>query len=298
MSSSTPVLTDRVSRQASSRRRFLAWAGTALLAGVTGCSGTATRGGGADASAGSSSPPAESVFEAVAFSGPTLVVTLAEEHDVTRLNLIAPDGSTFRQTTVAEGATQIEIQIVSKTGSSYSVGEYDLVAVTDASSESMTVELKPEIQVVDVKPEFDEDDGYSSGRLLVAVENVGTGPTWVYNIGFQNAPYRNAPQVIDGVADTTFERPTEGDKEFLSPQTQRTFLKQRGVLVISDSDDVSCTGDTAELTVVVQTPHGDTEQPIRAQLSGGYHIDDQGAIQHPCRDVQIELVREGDQDAE
>jgi len=226
------------------------------------------------------------------------VVTLADDHDVDQLNLIGPDGTTFEQSTVAQGATGVEIQIVFKTGGTYSAGEYELVAVTGESSESMSLELRPNIQIVDVEPEFDEDDGYSSGRLFVTVENVGTGPSWVYNIGFRNAPYRNAPEVIegDGVADTTFERP-EASEEFLSPGTEREFLKQRGVLVIDDNDDVSCESDTAELTVVVQTPHGDIEQPIRAELSGGYHIDDQGAIQHPCKDVQIELLDGGGDNA-
>jgi len=292
-----PAHTDRELERFISRRRLLAWSGTALLSGIAGCSGTDSPGGGTDSTTGSPSPSADSVFEGVDFAGSNLVVSLTEDHDVDRLNLIAPDGSTFEQATVAEGATQVEMQIVFKTGGSYSAGEYDLVAVIGESSESMTVELQPEIQVVDVEPEFDEDDGYSSGRLFVTVENVGTGPTWVYNIGFQNAPYRNAPQVIDGVADTTFEQPEDSDREFLSPETQRAFLKQRGVLVIDDNDDVSCEGDTAELTVVVQTPHGDIEQPIRAQLSGGYHVDDQGAIQHPCREVQIELVEGGEQNA-
>jgi len=297
MTRDNPASNGRDVERSISRRRLLAWSGTAILSGVAGCSGTNNPGSGTDSPTGTSSPPADSVFEEVEFTGPNLVVTLAEDHDVDRLNLIAPDGSTFEQTTVAEGATQVEMQIVFKTGDTYSAGEYDLVAVSGESSESMTVGLQPEIQVVDVEPEFDEDDGYSSGRLFVTVENVGTGPTWVYNIGFQNAPYRNAPQVIDGVADTTFEQPEDSDKEFLAPETQRTFLKRRGVLVIDDNDDVSCEGDTAELTVVVQTPHGDIEQPIRVQLSGGYHVDDQGAIQHPCREVQIELLEGGEQDA-
>lgn len=299
MSRNNPIPHDREPDRSISRRCLIAWSTTALLSGVAGCSGTNNPSNGTESSTGSPSPPADSVFQGIEFSGPNLVVSLAEDHDVDRLNLIASDGSTFEQATVAEGASQVEMQIVSKTGGTYSAGEYDLVAVIGESSESMTVELQPELQVVEVEPEVDEDDSYSSGRLFVTVENVGTGPTWVYNIGFRNAPYRNAPDVIEGddVADTTFEQPEDPDKEFLRPETERTFLKRRGVLVIDDNDDVSCEGDTAELTVVVQTPHGDIEQPIRAQLSGGYHIDDQGAIQHPCREVQIELVDGGEQNA-
>jgi len=291
---------DRNSERWISRRRLLASFGTALLAGVAGCSGTDGPGNQTESPTDSSStsPSTDSVFEEISFAGPNLVVTLADDHDVDQLNLIGPDGTTFEQSTVAQGATRVEIQIVFKTGGTYSAGEYELVAVSGETSESMSLEIRPDIQIVDVEPEFDEDDGYSSGRLFVTVENVGTGPSWVYNIGFRNAPYRNAPEVIegDGVADTTFERP-EASEEFLSPGTEREFLKQRGVLVIDDNDDVSCESDTAELTVIVQTPHGDIEQPIRAELSGGYHIDDQGAIQHPCKDVQIELLDGGGDNA-
>jgi hypothetical protein len=241
-------------------------------------------------------PPADSVFEDIGLSGPNLVVTLSDGHDVERLNLISPDGSTFKQTSVAEGATQVEMQILFKSGGSYDSGEYELVAVTGESSDSMPVELNPEIDIVDVKPEFDEDDQNSTGRLFITVENAGSGPTWIYNIGFQNAPYPNAPEVIesDGVADTTFERPQNPDKEFLQPDVERRFLKEQGVLIISDDDSLSCEDDTSELTVVVQTPHGDVEQRIRAQLSGGYHIDDEAAVQHPCKNVEIELLSGGD----
>ena len=289
---------DFESNRSISRRRLLAWSGTAPLAGVAGCSGTNNPSTGTESPMGSSAPPADSVFQDIRFAGPNLVVMLADGHDVDRLNLISPDGSIFEQTSVARGATQVEMPVVFKTGGTYVAGEYELVAVLGESSESRPIELRPDTRIVDVEPEFD-DDGNSSGRLFVTVEISGTGPTWVYNIGFQNAPYRNAPQVIegDGVADTTFERPEDPSDEFLVPDTEQTFLKRRGVLVIDDNDEVSCSGDSIELTVVVQTPHGNIEQPIRAQLSGGYHIDDQGAIQHPCKDVQIELLNGGGENA-
>lgn len=67
--------------------------------------------------------------------------------------------------------------------------------------------------------------------------------------------------------------------------------------MISDNDDISCEDDTAELTVVVQTPHDDIEQPIQVQLSGRYDVDDQGSLQHPRQDVQIELLDGGGDDA-
>ncbi|WP_313696131.1 hypothetical protein [Halorarum halobium] len=282
-----------------SRRRLLTWSGTALLSGIAGCSSTDSPGNGTGSPAGSPSPPVDSVFEDVGFAGPNLVVTLAEDHDVDRLNLIAPDGSTFRQTAVAEGATTAELQILFKSGGSYDTGEYELVAVKGESTDSMAIELRPEINVVDVEPELDEDDRNSTGRLFVTVENTGSGPTWVYNIGFRNAPYANAPDVIEGngVVDTKFERPQDPQEEFLQPNEEQRFLKGRGVLIISDDDAVSCEGGTVEITIVVQTPHEDIEQPIRAGLSGGYHIDDQAAIQHPCKNIDIVLLSGGGDDA-
>ena len=279
-----------------SRRQLLAWSGTAPLAGVAGCSGTNNPSTETESPTGSSAPPADSVFEDVGFAGSNLVVMLADGNDADRLNLISPDGSIFEQTSVVEGATQVEMQILLKSGGSYDSGEYELVAVTGESSDSMSIELNPEVDIVDVEPEFDEDDQNSTGRLFVTVENAGSGPTWIYNIGFQNVPYPNAPEVIegDGVADTTFERPQNPDKEFLQPGVERRFLKEQGVLIISDDDTVSCEDDTSELTIVVQTPHGDVEQRIRARLSGGYHIDDEAAVQHPCKNVEIELLSGGD----
>ena len=299
MSRNDPTPHDREPERSISRRRLIAWSTTALLSGVAGCSGTNNPSNGTESSTGSPSPPADSVFKGVEFSGPNLVVSLAEDHDVDRLNLIAPDGSTFEQTAVAEGATTAELQILYKSGGSYDTGEYELVAVRGESSDTMSVELRPEISVSDVEPEVDEDDQNSTGRLFVTVENTGPGPTWVYNIGFRNAPYSNAPEVIegDGVADTRFELPQNPQQEFLQPDSEQRFLKGRGVLIISDDDSVSCEGGSIELTVVVQTPHGDIEQPVRADLSGGYHIDDQAAVQHPCKNVDIELLSGGGDDA-
>lgn len=290
---------ERIDSWTVSRRDVIATFGAMLTAGAAGCSGRNNSNNETTSPRSSATPPADSVFEGISWAGSHLVVTLAENHDVDQLNLIAPDGSTFRQTMVAAGATRVELQILFKTGGSYSTGEYELVAVSDESTDTMSLDLRPEIHVVAVEAELDEADQNSTGRLFVTVENTGTGPTWVYNIGFRNAPYRNAPEVIegDGVADTTFEIPVDSDGEFLSPGTEQRFLKRRGVLVLNDNSEVSCEDDTVDLTVVVQTPHGDVEKPIRAELSGGYHIDDEGAIQHPCKNLNIELLDRGEADA-
>ena len=267
--------------------------GAGVLTGIAGCTS-----GESDSQTGpppnATTPPSDSVVEALHFTGPDLVVRLAEDHDVTRLNLITPEGATFEATRVAQGATEARLRLISKAGKTYSAGQYELIAIAEPASESIPIELQPAVQVVEVRPEVDEE-GYSTGRLVVSVTNTGTGPTWVYNIGFRNAPYRNAPAVIDGNAsvDTTFAKPAP-DEEFLPPETTRDFLKRRGVLVVGDNDGVSCEGASTELTVVVQTPHGDVVQPVRAQLSGGVYIDDPGALQHPCRDVRVELLEGGD----
>ncbi|WP_248299473.1 hypothetical protein [Halorhabdus amylolytica] len=283
-------------KQSISRRKLLAYTGATLFAGVAGCSKSTNEN---ETTTSQFTPPADSVFEDVDIEGPNLVVTLPQDHDIDRINLIDPDGNLFRQTGVAEGETRAELQIVFKTGGSYTAGEYELVAISGESSASLSVELRPEINVVAVEPELAEDDQNSTGGLIVTLENVGTGPTWIYNIGFRNTPYPNAPEVIEGdsFVDTVFERPNNPSNEFLAPGIEREFLKKRRVLVFSDTDEVSCEGDTAELAVVVQTPHGDFEQPIKATLSGGYHIRDQAAIQHSCENVDIELLDGGGDNA-
>ena len=280
-----------------SRRRFITGVGAGVLTGIAGCTSGESNSQ-TDPPTNATTPPSDSGIEALHFTGTDLVVKLADDHDVARLNLIGPEGATFEETRVAQGATEARLQLMSKTGTAYSAGQYELIAVTEPASESMPIELQPAVQVADVRPEVDEEEGYSTGRLVVSVTNTGTGPTWVYNIGFRNAPYRNAPAVIDGDApvDTTFAKPAP-DKEFLPPETTRDFLKRRGVLVVDGNNGISCEGATAELTVVVQTPHGDVAQPVRAQLSGGVHVDDSGALQHPCQDVQVELLEEGDASA-
>jgi len=225
-------------KQSISRRKLLAYTGATLFAGGAGCSESTNEN---ETTTSQFTPPANSVFEEVDIEGPNLVVTLPQDHDVDRINLIDPDGNLFRQTGVAEGETRAGLQIVFKTGGSYTAGEYELVAVSSESFASLSVELRPEINIVAVEPELAEDDQNSTGGLIVTLENVGTGPTWIYNIGFRNTPYPNAPEVIEGdsFVDTIFEQPDDPSDEFLSPGIEREFLKRRRVLVFSNTDEFS-----------------------------------------------------------
>lgn len=273
------------------RRAILALSGTAFT-GLAGCAGLDNPGKSTQTTTAQSS----SVIQKISFDGKNMVVRLQDNHDVTQLNLIAPDGGTFAQTQVAAGATTARLQILSFTGNSYTPGEYKLVAVKGDTQTSTKVELRPNPEIVKVTPQLSESDQQSTGKLLVTVANTGTAPTWVYNIGYKGAPYENAPQVKGSVVDTTFEKPETSDGEIILPGGQQVFLKRRGVLIVDDNDSVTCEGGRAELTVVVQTVHGSVKQEIIAHLSGGYNVEDSGSVQHPCKNVRIERANGGTRD--
>jgi hypothetical protein len=232
------------------------------------------------------------VFERLTFTGPDLLVELVPDHSVSQLTLVGPDEQTYTQTRVAEGARQARLQLLSKAGRFYPAGDYRLAAEIGKTTVSETLSLRPDLRITDVVPEYDEGQ-HTTGRLLVTVENIGSGPTWVYNIGVQNVPFPNAPEIIDGIADATFEQP-DSKEEFLSPDAERTFLKTREILVFKRDGGVSCDGGEVTFTVVVQTPHGDTSRSLRAGLSGGYNIDDQLAVRSPCQNVALANASGGD----
>lgn len=232
---------------------------------------------------------ADPVFENITFEGKNIVIELADEHSVTRINLIDPDGTTFAEEQVAEGERSIEIQILSLSDESYQTGEYKIVATSEDSTQSITVDLSPQIRITEITPQLSGDE-LSTGKLIVRVENTGSGPTWIYNIGYKGAPFEDAPQVIENIADTSFEQPTNTSSEIIHPNEKQKFLKRRGVLIIDDNDAVSCNGDKTEITAVVQTVHGNFSQKFEARLSGGYNIRDPGSIQHPCKEVSITLI--------
>ena len=246
-----------------SRRRVLKGSVAFTATGLAGCLG------------GSSGPLSNPIIQETAVSGRSLVVTLQSDHSVSTLNVIGPSGSQFRSASVATGATSVEVPLFDyRRGWYYEPGEYELVAVSDGEEvASTTVELVPDLQVTDVQ-QYTEGRPTPSNRanLRVTVENMGTGPTWVYYVGYPGAPYSPATNVPTDEAARTgpllhLEQPQSVSEVIVAPGESTTVIGRRSPLLLSSDDE--CGGLTVEMTTIVATGVGpNARQNIRATLNG------------------------------
>lgn len=265
-----------------SRRQFLKGGLALTAAGLAGCSGGGLTG--------TSTP--ESVFQGTSVSGNSLTVALQSDHEISKVNLIDPSGSVFQSSQVATGATTVDLGLFDyRRGWHYTPGEHTLVAVKDGEElASMTVPLVPNLEITEVKL-------YTGGRptpsnranLLVTVENTGTGPTWVYYVGYENAPHSAANRIptTDYARSTpllNLEKPQSEDGVILQPDTSTVLRGIRSPLLLSKDDH--CNGLEVNMTVIVPTGIGDDGQrELRAVLDGDRV---RANFRGTCSDIQIE----------
>ncbi|QLH77240.1 hypothetical protein HZS55_08010 [Halosimplex rubrum] len=248
-----------------SRRRVLKRGLALATAGIAGCSSLGPVGG-----VGGSGP-----IQGTSVSGASLVVDLREDHEVTKLNLIGPSGSRFRSTDVATGATSAELGLFDyRRGWHYTPGEHSLVAIADGDEvASKTLSLEPTLKITDIEP-------YSGGRptpsnranLLVTVENTGTGPTWVYYVGYENALNRDANHIpTNNYAKTVplqnLDKPESKNDVILEPGSDSELLGMDSPFLLTNEDQ--CDNQRVELSILVLSGIGsNAEKQLRATLTG------------------------------
>lgn len=239
----------------------------------------------------STSLPDDSVFRDVSFEGPHLVVGLREDHGVTGLNLIAPDGSTFAQTDVATGATTVRLKILDvRNGLHYSPGEHELVAVLEGGSESRVLKLNPELQVEEIRQYRQGSSASDLGKLAVILNNVGTAPTWVYDITYRNAPNETSNDPLaDDPSIPQISQPETSEDLIISPDTEQTYVGSTVPFLFVNEGNQSCSGER-EVTVLVGVAEGKPlEQGIRASIGG--ETRSAGLTgEYTCTSISVQLV--------
>jgi len=274
----------------STRRRFLA--SSLALAGscVAGCLNQGTAGGGLG------SP---SVISETPISGRNLAVTLADDHEVSKLNLIGPDGSAFKSTAVQAGATQVEIELFSlRRGWHYTPGKHELVAIRDEEEiASKKIKLEPDLTIVDVSQYLGgEDDPQNRANVVVTVENRGTAPTWVYYLAFDETP-RATQDPRDGHPTTSplqaLELPRTKRETVIASGDSQKFLSKWPPFRFTGEQH--CRDMTIDFTLTIYTGIGDNKsQRCRATLSGERI---QELHKETCSDISIEMLGGSDTDA-
>jgi hypothetical protein len=249
-----------------SRRQLLKAGLVASATGLAGCSGTGTAG---------SRTPSNPVFEETSVSGSDLVVKLQKDRDVDTVNLIGPAGKLFDSVGIEAGVTAVEFGLFDlDRGWHYEPGKHSLVAVRNGEQiASWNLDLTPDLEIVDVQQ-------YTGGRptpsnranLLVSVENTGTGPTWVYYVGYENSLDRDANHIpTNSYAKTSpmlnLEKPEQRSDVILQPDASVDLLGNHSPFLLSKED--RCDGHPFDMEVIVLAGGGeDARKQFRATLSG------------------------------
>lgn len=241
------------------------WTRRTLLGGIAsattplaGCSLPSESEGASDGGDGGSES-----FDQVQVDGRTLVVELGSV-SADRVNVIAPDGSAYSSTSVAQGATRVEFDI----GLSYTPGEYRVVASAgDSTVAETTLTIAPDLAITEVgvganHPERMPDELGATGEseAFVSVENRGEGPAVIEKLlllGELPNPTSELKQAkseeVSGIFDAESGQ-GEVRQYPLKPDSEATIFTN--TLPFSfQGDGVDCTGEeqTGEFRVTVST---------------------------------------------
>jgi len=269
------------------RRQLLQTGLTSLSVGIAGCAGRVLDDAGEEVAR-------NSVFEETSFDGADLVVQLRENADISTVNLVGPDGQLFTSASVAAGVTRVRLRLFDMlSGRRYSPGEHTLVGVQGGEEvASATLDLRPELEIVAVEPYTGgRDVPLNRGNLVVTVENVGTGPTWVYYVGYEGAPWESANEfpserLIRYQPEVYLQLPETTAGRIISPAESQQLLGRHSPLLLPRG--IPCDGQTLEIIAIVKTGVGsDARGGIQATLSGGLF---QTRSKRTCHDLVIELV--------
>lgn len=278
------------SQKGVSRRRALALGG-ACLGALAGCSGTAEQpenGTSEDGRVSSDFPGTTSL------EGRDLVVEFPAGHDVQKVTMIDPDGELFASRSVPVGVTQVRFKLLDPQpqGSSYvhyEPGTYDLIANTENGTSDISVDLVPEIRLISVDQHRDDEIAGKYVRLVVEVENVGTGPTWVHDITYDGTPYgRTDNSLWENPGDPVFVSPSRYEVPILKPSDQQQFIDNSKPLLFDDEED--CRGKQYQIEVFVGVATKDQLKREMSVVTDGNALKDSLTNKWKCSSVEVELI--------
>lgn len=283
-----------------SRRSFVRFGSVGLLTSAAGCLGSDEPEQKSDPDAGEdTSATQSSIVEAIEFEGQDLVVQLEDNHDISKLNLLDPEGSLYTSSSVATGETTvrlqiIEIQSVTHDYSHYTHGEHELALISDGSiNDTVAIDLEPSLEITDVQQYRDGEYDDDYGKLVITVHNSGTGPTWVYDIAYSESPNFAADgDLAESYRYPVFTAPDEPRDLSIPPGESQQYIPVNYPLHFPSTVQQGCDLQSSQMNVLVGGANGQT---LRARI--GLHPDGDIAavIQHDwyaCVAVEADLVEE------
>ncbi|WP_435320284.1 hypothetical protein [Haloarchaeobius sp. TZWSO28] len=279
------------------RRRFLAGASLTWAGLLVGCLGDSNSGEPEASETATTTEALPDVVTEIGFDGMDLVVGLHPDAAVSKLNVISPDGTAFASKTVTRGATTVRIPILdADTGFNepkhYTPGLHELVVKTDESTERISVSLEPDIQLVDVRVNSDATNIEDRGKLEFTVENVGTGPTWVFDITYEDAPdsWVNVP-LSDYPGRAKFEQPTNPTELVVGPSERRSYLDDSNPLRFPGQEYSGCDLGTFDIRAIIGVADGDViEVDLKSRISGN-EINRDMYAHYGCDESTVEITK-------
>jgi hypothetical protein len=269
-----------------SRRAFLTGTVGAGI-GLAGC-------GSSSSVEGLRTPTFESVVSGVTVESQEIVLSLSSS-DVTEAVLIGPDGTAFDSQTVETGERTVRFQIIEldlslSRYSHYTPGMYEIFVVADDEEFSQSLSLVPELQITAVEQYRDGERDIDLSRLAFTVENVGTGPTWVYDFAFEGAPNYTANGTLsDNYEILYLQLPTTADDAILSPSEAQRYVTSAWPLALPEDSDGCVGGELRFLTQIGVADGNHLSTELIADFSGeSYTVGI--AEEVVCTDVSVSLA--------
>lgn len=276
-----------------SRRAVLSLGAAGILSGLAGCSSITGQ------PATGTSRSDDGVFTDISFEGQQMVVELAEGHDVERLNLVDPKGKQFASVNVAAGANRVEFQLIEiEPGLSgfdhYPPGVYELVAERGGASRTRDIEIRPNLTITSASPHLREESEFVEG-LELTLRNVGTGPSWVYDIAYPKLTNGIESSISDmpGLPQSHIKHPSTASDTILTPGDEKVFASTRDPFVFENES--TCTGESIEGVVIAATPLSNNPQrKFSVKFSGGASSTNPstGADEYYCNHASVKSVDE------
>ena len=221
-------------------------------------------------------------------------MTLPDRHDIERLTLVDPDGQHFATKPVQTGVTQVRFELVRirvwrSEYLHYDPGVYELVGVGEGRTYREKELLEPDIRIVDVEQIRKGELPHQFIGLAVTVMNVGTGPTWVYDIAYSDAPHATANgELEDEIGKPFFFHPERDDISPIGPEDQEIFVDPSRPLVFSSPSDCEGFEQTMDIRVGIASQE-EVRQKIRL-ANGGEAVDYFPSGEWLCDEVSVEMV--------
>ena len=244
----------------------------------------------------------DSSIQSVSFDGGEMVIELPDDHDVRRLNLIDAEGELYTQTTVASGETTSRLEILDiRPGlggyEHYEPGNYELVTVdADGETTSTALELVPDLRIVDISQYRDGERNSDYGKLAVKVENVGTGPTWVYDIrtrGVESQDGWGDFETDPGIP--RINKPHDLDQLIQNPDQRESYVSVSTPFLFADSAATTCSG-SKDVEIRVDSTAGQSLFSNVSTNIGGELLPVGLVDQYTCSRVSVETLAQSERD--